>query len=617
MINILPKDVADKIAAGEVIERPVSVVKELVENSIDAGASDIRVEIRKGGRSEIRVTDNGRGLEADDMERAFLRHATSKIRTTEDLAGIETLGFRGEALASIAAVTRTEMISRTEEEKVGRRVVMHGGEPVLSEAVGCPAGTTVIVTDLFYNTPARAKFLKSEGAESGLVIDMMSRLALTVPAVRVRLINNGRTVFATSGNGDLLAAIIAVYKEREYRDLVKTDHRDAACRVYGYISRPSVSRSSRRSQYFFVNGRVVRSRLIERGLASGYRERLFEGRYPIAFLFIEAAPDRLDVNIHPGKREVHFDDEVAVLTCIRDAVTEALTHNKAVSEPHDTLRFEDGPAPAYLAAEGEAAAASSTAAKKEAVSEAGSAERGEQVSVNIKQFLSTQRRQEYIIKEAEMEEVGALSAEFGVPDIAAPENRPFDFDDLKFGEVIFDTYLTATDGTCFYLFDQHAVHERVNYERYLGAYMSSEKHGQLILTPFSFDVPGAMAADDPAWTEELRRMAFDVESFGENTYIVRQIPEFTDIGEAERFLRSFVDSWSEGIAMDNRIVIDKLIMKSCKEAIKAHDVIGPEETESLIEQLKACRNPFSCPHGRPTFIRISLHEIERMFRRTV
>ena len=331
MIRVLDKKTSDKIAAGEVIERPVSIVKELVENSIDAGASSVTVEIKDGGKSYIRVTDDGCGIPAEEAETAFLRHATSKIEKVSDLDSIETLGFRGEALASIAAVTRTELITKTRDSSAGKRLIIHGGDVITSEATGCPDGTTIIVTDLFYNTPAREKFLKSSSAESGRIGDLLSQLALTRPDIRFRFINNGKSVFYTSGKGELLPAILSVYKEAEFKNLVPLDYGEKGIYVSGYVSKPSFSRTSRRDFHFFVNKRVVDSRIMERGVMEGYKERLFEGRYPVVFLYLETSPSALDVNIHPNKREVRFDDEKACEECIRNAVISALSTDKAVT----------------------------------------------------------------------------------------------------------------------------------------------------------------------------------------------------------------------------------------------------------------------------------------------
>jgi DNA mismatch repair protein MutL len=335
MIRVLEKNISDKIAAGEVIERPISIVKELVENSIDSGADSIAVEIRNGGKTFIRITDNGCGIPADEAETAFLRHATSKIETVGDLYSIKSLGFRGEALASVAAVTRTTLITKTRDSKTGRRVIIHGGDTVENTGIGCPDGTTVIVTDLFYNTPARRQFLKSDSAESGMIIDLISEIAIAYSGIRFQLTNNGSILFATAGDGDLKKAIMNVYHQREFEELVDVDYSDSGYAVKGCISRPSLTRTTRRDQVFFVNGRVVKSKVIEKGITEGYKERLFEGRYPVAFILVTTDPAVVDVNIHPNKREIRFHDDKAVTDVVREAVKNALGTKEAVVQAGD------------------------------------------------------------------------------------------------------------------------------------------------------------------------------------------------------------------------------------------------------------------------------------------
>ena len=330
MIRILDKSIADKIAAGEVIERPVSIVKELVENALDAGASSVVVEIKHGGKSYIRVTDDGCGIPADQVETAFLRHATSKIETAEDLNAIETLGFCGEALASICAVTRCELVTKCPEAKTGTRLVLHGGEMVAKEATGCPDGTTILITDLFYNTPARLKFMKSDGAESGLIIDFLSQMALAYKDVKFRLINNGKVLFATTGDGNRLNSIIRIYKDVDAKNMAPLAYQEGSMALEGYISTPAFSKTTRGSQIFFVNGRVVNSKVMEKGVALGYQERLFEGRYPVVYLFLSTDPAALDVNIHPNKREVRFDHENEIAAFISRGIVSALATESAV-----------------------------------------------------------------------------------------------------------------------------------------------------------------------------------------------------------------------------------------------------------------------------------------------
>ncbi|MGN0732541.1 MAG: DNA mismatch repair endonuclease MutL [Emergencia sp.] len=603
MIKVLDKSVADKIAAGEVIERPVSIVKELVENSIDSGADSIVVEIKNGGKSYIRVTDNGSGIEQDEAETAFLRHATSKINTAKDLNSIETLGFRGEALASIAAVTHTELITKTKDCQTGTRIIIHGSEVISNEKTGCPDGTTFIVTELFYNTPARLKFLKSDSAESSQIIDFMSMIALAFPEIRFRFINNGNIVFSTTGRGELLSAILSVYRLSEYKELVPVDYSLGDNTVTGYISKPSLSRPSRRNQVFFVNGRVVSSRVIEKGVTEGYRERLFEGRHPVCFLFLHTNPAKLDVNIHPNKKEVRFDNESEIIALVSEGIKTALNYDVAVIDVKAKPEHE-------TAHDSETEAVIAASPKNAAPFKVADYIRDDEGQVDIKQILSAKpsRVAETVTVEINQPETAEIS-------IAAPVNRPFDFDELRPTGAIFNTYITAVDDRCFYLIDQHAAHERVFYEKLVGEYMSDEKLRQPILTPIIVEAaPSVMELKDE-WMDSLVRMGFDISEFGGNSLMIREIPTFMSLSEAEDFLKEYLDGASDGVKSPNTVVINKLITRSCKAAVKAHDHLSMAEIEGLLKQLKACRNPFSCPHGRPTFIRFTMYEIEKMFKR--
>ncbi len=603
MIRVLEKNVADKIAAGEVIERPVSIVKELVENSIDSGADSIIVEIKNGGKSYIRVTDNGCGISRNEVETAFLRHATSKIETAKDLNAIETLGFRGEALASIAAVTHTELVTKTREEKVGAKLLIHGSEVLSNSGTGCPDGTTIIITDLFYNTPARQKFLKSDSAESGQIIDFMSQIALAYPNIRFRFINNGNIAFSTTGKGDVLNAILSVYKLSEYKDLVPVDHRENTGSITGYISKPSLSRTTRRNQIFFVNGRVVASKVIERGVSEGYKERLFEGRYPVAFLFIFTDPERLDVNIHPNKREVRFDNENEIIELVSHAVKEALGTKAAVIEAKNIFKDEvSTPIKSKDKAENQIDIKQILSTKRELP----------QVKETLRPYQETLTEEQPLVKEEREQTLPQKKAEIS---IEKPFLQPFDFDELELTGAIFGTYITAVDEKNFYLIDQHAAHERVFYEKLVSEYLASEKVRQPILTPIIIEVPLAVKENEYDWLDSLTEMGFTIEDFGQNSYVIREIPTFMDLSEAEDFVKIYIDNVTEGTNLNNTVVINKLITKSCKSAIKAHDYISMEEMKALLDQLKRCRNPFSCPHGRPTFIKFSQYEIERMFKR--
>ena len=600
MIKVLEKNVADKIAAGEVIERPISIVKELVENAVDAGADSIVVEIKNGGKSYIRVTDNGCGIPCEEAETAFLRHATSKIETAMDLNSIETLGFRGEALASVAAVTRTELITKTTDNKTGTRLVIHGGMVIANEQTGCPDGTTIVVTDLFYNTPARLKFMKTDSAESGLVIDFVSQMALAYKNIKFRLINNGRILFSTLGDGNRLNTILRVYSDVDARNMVPLDFREGGLYAEGYISTPAFSKTTRSSQIYFVNGRVVSSKVIERGVSDGYKERLFEGRYPVVYLFLQVDPHTIDVNIHPNKREVRFDEEALIINFISRAIKKSLSTKDAVVDAGNIFKDMDrriSPSKVY-----------------ERVfepfwekTEEYACEKTDEKQVDIKQLLSTIKNP---VSSPFPEPIGEP-----VLDIYRPQLKPFDFSELQVTGVIFDTYITAVDGHNFYLIDQHAAHERIFYERLVGEYESAVKERQPLLMPLIINLSLAVSENRFDWLDALSKMGFTIEEFGPGTFRITEIPMFMEISEAEDFINEFIENINNSTDLSNRIVIDKLIMMSCKAAVKANDKLNSEEINALIKDLSCCVNPFSCPHGRPTFIKLTRYEIEKMFKR--
>ena len=593
MIRLLDKSVSDKIAAGEVIERPISIVKELVENALDAGADSVVVEIKNGGKSYIRVTDNGCGIPSEEAETAFLRHATSKISTAADLDAIDTLGFRGEALASIAAVTRTEVITKTKGSKTGTRLILHGGRVITKEKTGCPDGTTIIVTDLFYNTPARLKFMKTDSAESGLIIDFMSQMALAYKDVKFRLINNGRILFSTQGDGNRLNTILRVYHDVDSRNMVPVCHSEDSISVDGYISTPAFSKTTRGSQIYFVNGRVVSSKVIEKGVSEGYRERLFEGRYPVVYLFLHVDPHTIDVNIHPNKREVRFNEESMITDFIARAIRDALSSEDAVVDAGNIFKGREN--------------SISSSKVYERVFEP-LREKTEEKQVYIKQILSTIENPYKAKTESESE------SESKIP-IYAPKFKPFDFSQLKVTGVIFDTYITAVDESNFYLIDQHAAQERIFYEKLVGEYESAEKVRQPLLVPLVINVSLSVSENSFHWLDALSRMGFTVNEFGPGTFRITEIPMFMELSEAEDFINQFIDNINERTNLSNSVVIDKLIMMSCKAAVKANDKLSDGEVKALINDLSSCINPFSCPHGRPTFIRLTRYEIEKMFKR--
>ena len=655
MIKVLEKHIADKIAAGEVVDRPVSIVKELVENAVDAGATSIVVEMKNGGKSYIRVTDDGCGIPADQVETAFLRHATSKIQTVKDLDAIGTLGFRGEALASIGAVSRTEILTKTRDSKTGTRVLFHGGEVLTHEQTGCPDGTTLIVTDLFYNTPARLKFLKSDSAESGMIIDFMSQMALAYKDIKFRLINNGNVLFATNGDGNRFNTIVRVFKNVDPKNMTAVQYEEGKLKLEGYISTPAQSKNSRSSQIFFVNGRVVHSKVMEKGLMEGYRERIFEGRHPVAYLFLETDPADLDVNIHPNKREVRFDKEADIIDFMTRAIRSCLNTEAAMVSgtslfkentgeyraeakkekqidiksflssqvKEDTFDYKPAPKPesaAKPAAEPAKPAAPIRPitpitpivpikpAAKAAVPSGNAdsnpvpAEPAEQAAIPVKPQSQTT-----IVKRPEPEQPKLT--------VKPAVMKPFDFDDLHITGSIFNTYITAVSGDTFYLIDQHAAHERIFYEKLVREYEEEEKTRQPIMIPLMLNVDLKTDEDKFSWLTALTKMGYTIDEFGQGTYRISEIPTFMTLEEAEDFANDFIEQISESTNLRNTVIIDKLIMKSCKSAVKGGDSLSLAELQALMNDLANCVNPFSCPHGRPTFVKLTKYEIERLFKR--
>lgn len=614
MIRVLDKFIADKIAAGEVIERPVSAVKELTENSIDAGAHSIIVEIRGGGKSYIRVTDDGCGIPPEEAETAFLRHATSKISSISDLNNIRSLGFRGEALASISAVSKLTIVTRTHDRNAGVRIMMHGGKVISKETAGANPGTTIVVEDLFYNTPARRKFMGSEAREGSAVIELIQQYAVCYPHIRFMMIRNGETVFTTAGDGDTLKTIQALYPDTDHAGLIPAsgDH------VSGYVSDPGTTKTTRKGQLFFVNGRLVDSKVIEKGLLNGYGGRIFSG-HPVAVLFIDADPSDIDVNIHPGKREIKFLKETEVASDISAAVNRAMLTRESVpsGQPfRDIPEISDAPSALEFEPVTESSArdvfsspAYEPAAEQPQISNDTVSYTGEQSS--LREYLGNLRRP----AETAPDEAAAAEQDLSwTPDQDQASEALFDFADLEYRGYLFDTFIVMQSEDTVYMFDQHAAHERIFYEKFTGHYLSNNKFTQPILTPVTINVSADVYYMSRDWLEPLTQAGYDIEDFGADTFVIRGIPSYMDISEAEAFARTYLEELDSASGR-NDTVISKLIMKSCKSAVKANEHLSRMEIDQLISDLAACSNPYCCPHGRPTFIRYTRYEIERSFRR--
>ncbi|MDR2131893.1 MAG: DNA mismatch repair endonuclease MutL [Clostridiales Family XIII bacterium] len=620
----LPPRIAEKIAAGEVVTGPASAVKELVENSMDAGARAITVEIERGGKSMIRVSDNGTGIPAGQVRTAFLRHATSKLKELSDLDRIGTFGFRGEALTSIAAVSRLELYTKTAEESLGSMIRVEGGEVVLEKPVGTAEGTTVVVSDLFYNTPARLKFMKSDRAEGVRVVEAVSVLALGRADVGMRLISNGAVLFSTPGRGDSRANILTIYGGEAGRALLPIGAESGDFSLSGFIAAPSARRVGRGRRVFFVNGRFVRSGLMEKALAEGCAETPLAGCPPFAVLFLRLPQERLDVNIHPAKSEVRFDDEAALSDFIREAVRAALRAKEAIpTVPPSAKLFVP-----QAADESGATSAGERTTLADARAGASHAEIGaapgngafhadadaitaDAPYLDIKSLLSSKREESANLLREDAEE--------WAPPEAARAAAPFDIAAIAPMGRIFSAYIVGRDDEAFYFIDQHAAHERVLYERFLRQRQSREKLCQQLLAPLVVELPHAARAtapdDDRAARDFLGALGYEAEDFGANACKINAVPAFLPLSEAEEFLRLLLAELPEGRPPRDAAAAERVISAACKAAVKAGDRLGEAEIAGLLSDLASCENPHACPHGRPVFIRLARRDVERLFKR--
>ncbi len=570
-ILILSQEVASAIAAGEVVERPASVVKELVENALDAGACSIAVRIEGGGRRLVEVSDDGAGIPAGEMPLAVERHATSKLRNIEDLFAIRTLGFRGEALASIAAVARVELVSRTPHDSKGTRLRAEGGVTGRPEPMGAPAGTVVRVRDLFFNVPARQKFLKPEDTERRRILTLVTRYALAYPQVRFQLSQEGRPAFASSGNGDRREVLSAVFGLEIAREMIALPPAHGrGVQVEGYISPPAVHRSNRREVTLFVNGRWIQDAALTAAVVQAYQGLLMVGRYPIAALFVEVPPESVDANVHPAKAEIRFREPEAVFATVQRAVRATLL----------------GQAPA-------------TPLVPPSVWGAGWTESA----------------------------VGrAADPAWAIAHAAAPSQVPTDLaaqPALSAGQLpllrsigqVGATYLVAEGPDGLYLIDQHAAHERVLFERLMKLQQTGAE-SQTLLEPVTVELSAAESMMLDGQVEILRRLGFDVESFGSTTYRVRAVPPLLAHLPAALALRAVIEDFEEDEAPLANAVEARVAARVCKRAaVKAGQVLSLAEQEQLVRDLEACAVPRACPHGRPTMIHLSVETLERQFGR--
>ncbi len=598
-IHVLPSDVADKIAAGEVVERPASVVKELIENSLDAGATDIRVEIAGGGKRLIRIIDNGSGISATEAPLAFQRHATSKIRSADELEHIATLGFRGEALAAISAVSKTTLITRPADAAAGVEIKLEGSKLISQRAIGAPPGTSITVEHLFWNTPARKKFLRTDAAEAGRISKIVTRYALAYPEVRFSYVTQGRLGFQTPGNGDRMAALVKVYGPDVAGQMLPVAENDDPVtpdiRVSGFVSAPSLHRGNRSYIELFVNRRYIQDRNLTFAVIQAYHTLLMVGRYPVAALFIEMPPELVDVNVHPTKAEVRFREASLVFRAVQRAVHRSLQGQAPITRE---LQTPDHPHD-YR---------SQWAARRQTLMQAG------QTETSPGQLAMDLYRQGAHQPEHETPLVGRDDVAAS-PRPAAPQPQGDRLPPLRPVGQIAATYLIAEGPDGMYLIDQHAAHERILYEKI----MKSEQQPiarQQLLQPLTIELGSQLAGLIADHIETLNKSGFEIEPFGEGSYLLRAVPAFMGKQDPQRLLEEVASGLADRTDLVGKAREDAMVTMICKRlAIKGGQALSVAEQRELLRQLEQCDNPRSCPHGRPTMLHLSATALEKQFGR--
>lgn len=676
-IHILDSETIDKIAAGEVVERPSSVVKELVENAIDAGATAITVEAKDGGIEFIRVTDNGVGIEREQIRTAFLRHATSKIDNADDLTRIASLGFRGEALSSIAAVSKVEVITKRRENLTGTRILLEGAIEKSFEEIGAPDGTTFIVRNLFYNTPVRRKFLKQPATEGGYIADLMEHLALSRPDISFKFVLGNQTRFHTSGNGDLREVIYRIYGREIAASLVPIQKEQDGIRIEGYLGKPVLVRSNRNFEIYYINGRFIKSNVIAKAIEEGYKEYLMQHKFPLCVLHITMDAETVDVNVHPTKMDVRFSDTIGFCNLLANAVRDTLKNKEMI--PDAVLGDEKEESKAEKSARQEAQKqhtpelfeqrrdtqykvmeAAKYETEKPKVQEfmqnpvwsrvfgdrklpkteetdvkVAEPERKVQASVETVQENGTPEAEEEFFVEAE--DVVAetlLAADADVEQKTEPgplvtESTQMNLFEEKMLSVenrsryqiigqVFDTYWLVQFEEKLFIIDQHAAHEKVKYERLMKQFREKSVVSQTLMPPIIVSLSGQEESVYKECADEFEALGFEIEAFGGNEYALRSVPvDLYGCSEREMFLE-VLDELADGTGRGSfKVVEEKIASMSCKAAVKGNNRLSRAEAEELIDELLTLENPYNCPHGRPTIISMTKYEMEKKFKRIV
>lgn len=665
-IQLLDQATINQIAAGEVIDRPSSVVKELLENAIDAKATAITVEIKDGGISFIRITDNGCGIEKDQVRKAFLRHATSKLHTIDDLLDIGSLGFRGEALSSIAAIAQVELISKPPEAMLGISYQIEDGEEKSLTQIGAPDGTTILVRNLFYHVPARKKFLKTAATEGNYINQLMENMAMLRPDISMRFINGGQNKLYTSGNGRLKDLIYTIYGREISSNMLEINYECPLFAVTGYIGKPIISRGNRTFENYYINGRFVKSRLIAAAIEQAYKPFMMQHRYPFTVLHIKIKPELIDVNVHPAKMEVRFQQENEIYELLAGAIENTLRgkefipdvsddgkaekkvqEKQKLPEPFEQRRLQAmkeiiPPPPAEHKTQNE----QKPSAEHKTQSEQKLPRNEEQPKVPSKLSepvceYKAEKKQTIKDSDSKWESASGIHKRIGQdvsqtvnqmptqPEqkLEKPEQQTLFTEPLLSEKArihhrligqLFDTYWLIQYGNQLYIMDQHAAHEKVNYERLMEAYRKKERITQFVSPPMVISMTRAEEAILEEFKSEFERIGFTIEPYGGREYAISEIPaNLYGINEKELFLEMLSDLEDRGSMQPSELIASKLASMSCKAAIKGGQKISFQEADALVSQLLTLENPYACPHGRPTIITMTKYELEKKFKRIV
>lgn len=640
-IAILNQETIDKIAAGEVVERPCSVVKELVENAIDAGSTAITVEIKEGGISFIRITDNGCGIERDQVAVAFYRHSTSKIRSAEDLLTVKSLGFRGEALSSISAVARVELITKTYDELTGTRYVIEGSKELSNEEIGAPDGTTFIVKDLFYNVPARRKFLKTAQTEGSYISDMVEKLALSHPDISFKFINNNQTKLHTSGNGNRKDIIYHIFGREISSSLLEVKHECEYFKVEGFIGKPVITRGNRNYENYFINGRYVKSNILSRAIEEAYKSFLMQHQYPFTVLYFTFFSE-LDVNVHPTKMELRFDNNNEIYVELCDTIYAILSHKEMIPE----VPVDSTPAPKKIVHEykepipepfekrriNEVRAAESRSVYGQSVTSAAKAPAvNEQLTDNTSKLQTAKASASALVAGTgnSVELAPETSTAYEPAHVVTGTQQTLgDYDKVFLTESskkqfsiigqLFKTYWLIEFEDKLYIIDQHAAHEKVLYEKTMARLANKDFTSQRISPPIIMTLDARECEMLEKYRPQIEQFGYEVEHFGGKEYMISAIPDnLFNIDMKDLFIEMLDDFSNATGRQTPDIITEKVASMSCKAAVKGNDKLTLPEINELIDELLSLDNPYNCPHGRPTIISMSKYEIEKKFKRIV